>query len=241
MPPLRELQREFASALLSGEAPSFASMDRFEVYRTNREAALINALRLTYPAVSALVGEAFFTAVAREFAQQHPPASALLTLYGANFPDHLAAHPQLTDLPYLPEVARLEWGLAQVSQQSRGYAAARFTVGAIAIRLSASLNLLTLRFCAAAIWRAALDADEAALARVVVDPSPSAVAIWRVGAGAGVVELSATAATFVSGLLRHGDVAAALMKAATHTADPIPIITDEVLRANFACLEPVPN
>lgn len=82
---------------------------RFEVYRASFEANLGQALRDTYPVVNRLVGEDYFGQVARAYLRAHPSHSGDLHEYGAHFATFLAAQDSVLDLPYLPDVARLEW------------------------------------------------------------------------------------------------------------------------------------
>ncbi len=82
---------------------------RFEVYRASFEANLGNALRDTYPVVNRLVGEDYFGQVARAYLRAHPSRSGDIHAFGAKFESFLAAQDAAEDLPYLPDVARLEW------------------------------------------------------------------------------------------------------------------------------------
>lgn len=82
---------------------------RFEVYRASFEANLGQALRDTYPVVNRLVGEDYFGQVARGYLRAHPSHSGDLHEYGAHFATFLAAQDSVLDLPYLRDVARLEW------------------------------------------------------------------------------------------------------------------------------------
>lgn len=82
---------------------------RFAVYRNNVIVSLVDALADTYPVTRALVGDEFFHAMARVYARAHPPRSPVLANYGAGFADFIAAFGPAASLPYLPDVARLEW------------------------------------------------------------------------------------------------------------------------------------
>ena len=83
------------------------------IYRRNLFANLGNALAATYPVVRRLVGEAFFGEAARRFVLANPSRSGDLGEYGMELAEFLAAYPHAASLPYLPDVARLEWACHQ--------------------------------------------------------------------------------------------------------------------------------
>ncbi len=105
----------------SSPGPDMRGGGRFSVYRNNVVVGLVDALAATYPAVRALVGEEFFRAAAREFVRAHPPCSPVLIDYGGAFPGWIAHFPPAAGVPYLDDVARLEWAW------SRAYNAADVT------------------------------------------------------------------------------------------------------------------
>lgn len=102
----------FAAGLLAPSVPmpEWLGRDpkRYSVYRNNVTVGLINALELNFPAISRLVGKDFFRAMARDYAAAHPPKTPLMSQFGGNLPEFLAAAPQLHAYPYLPDVATLE-------------------------------------------------------------------------------------------------------------------------------------
>lgn len=81
------------------------------VYRNNYRVGLMEMLAIVYPVVRQLVGEDFFTALAREFVRATPSHSGNLHRYGQTFADFILHFPHTAGLPYLPDVARMEWGL----------------------------------------------------------------------------------------------------------------------------------
>lgn len=116
------MQNTFAAALLNPEADVPLGLidpqgrpvqKRFDVYRNNVASGLTRALEASFPVIRALVGEAFFGAMAVEFLRAHPPKSRLMMLYGDAFPPFLATFPPVADLAYLPDVARLEQALRE--------------------------------------------------------------------------------------------------------------------------------
>ena len=109
-------QQAFATALLDTVAalPSFAGESvpqRFSLYRGNVNATWRRSLGQAYPVVLALVGEQFFGGLAHAYGRQMPSDSADLNQFGARFADFLATFPPVADLPYLPDMACLEWAL----------------------------------------------------------------------------------------------------------------------------------
>jgi len=95
----KDLQCDFAEALRDPSKPlpmglvsqnSHGLEQRFAVYRNNVAIGLIEALEARFPVVRRLVGEEFFTAMARVFVQAHPPRSPLLMIYGDSFPQFIA-------------------------------------------------------------------------------------------------------------------------------------------------------
>ena len=82
---------------------------RFRVYRNNVYAGLIDVLAGRFPVVARLVGEEFFRAMARLYVEREPPSSAVLLRYGANFANFIAGFPPAAPVPYLADMAALEW------------------------------------------------------------------------------------------------------------------------------------
>lgn len=115
---LADLQHRFGQAVLQAplSVPDGIRRDlgptrerRFGIYRNNVKASLAAALAARFPVVERLVGEEFFTAMALVFIERHPPRSPVLAEYGANFANFLEGFDPTADLPYLPDIARLEW------------------------------------------------------------------------------------------------------------------------------------
>jgi hypothetical protein len=246
---LRDYQRAIAAALLSGDTGAAAVMidgrrpplDRLRIHRHTMLTALANALALTYPAIEALVGAEFFAQAARIFIQAEPPRAALLSLYGDAFPDFLARHEPVRKLPYLADVARLEWTVecaAHGSVDGGAPPGADIDLGGTRLTFVPSLTLLRTVYPAEAIWRAVLEQNGDALSRIDTAPAPAAVAVWRGGDGAAVMSVGAGSAVFIEDLLAGGTAESAINAAAAADpdADPIAAITREILPAGFARL-----
>jgi hypothetical protein len=120
MPSLPELQAAFvrvvfdpADAGIAGLiVPAGVSAEaRLAVYRRNVLGNYAAALRDVYPVVLRLVGEPFFDHLARTYAMQVPSRSGDLHDFGGELGAHLEVLPAARDLPYLADVARLEWAV----------------------------------------------------------------------------------------------------------------------------------
>jgi len=248
---LRDYQRAIGAGILSGYTDEasllidniggIASADRLQIHRNTMLTALGNALALTYPAVEALVGAEFFAQTAREFVQSFPPRAALLTVYGGEFPAFLGAHHLLDGLPYLADVARLEWAVEQAAHapiDDEAAPLADIDLGGTRLALIPSLRLLQVGYRAESIWRAVLDNDGDALSLIDTGPATAMLAIWRSGDGAAVVPLGPASAAFLEELIAGGDAEKAINAAAAAdpASDPIVAISSEILPAGFARL-----
>jgi hypothetical protein len=78
-------------------------------YATNGGAGAERALAAVFPCVAALMGEDAFALLARAYRLACPPLRGDLALLGEGLADFIAADPQLADVPYLADMARLEW------------------------------------------------------------------------------------------------------------------------------------
>jgi len=133
---------------------------RFAVHRNNVVVGLIRALQARFPVVEKIVGDEFFAAMARVFVAKSPPRNPILTTYGDEFADFIAAFEPARELGYLADVARLE------AARTRSYHAAdsapvdpsRFaaldpnTVGDIRVCLHPSAELVWSSHPIVTIW-----------------------------------------------------------------------------------------
>jgi hypothetical protein len=167
-----KFQAEFATCLLqsSGLPPDgllgrdrrqAASPTRFNIYRNNVISGLIGVMRARYPIIERLVGEDFFKASAHRFVTTQPPLSPVLLEYGEDFPDFLDAFEPARDLPYLGDVARLEWlrhaalhaSDAEAMNAALLSAVPPESLGDIIFRPHPAARLLCSDYPAVSIWR----------------------------------------------------------------------------------------
>jgi hypothetical protein len=151
----------FAHSVSAARAPADP---RIGIYRHNIEYNVRNALAATYRVTRTHVGAAFFDAAADAFAAASPPCCGDLNVFGADFASFLAHYPPAAWLPYLPDVARLEWALDEAARAGDAKATAQEVLqdlarhfllhGDVALSLHPSCRLLVSRHAAMRIWQA---------------------------------------------------------------------------------------
>lgn len=122
-------QRAFAAALRAGGSSAndggsrgdaiarlfttdaATSARRIAIYRGNSIASATKALAGTYPVIREVVGDEFFDELARAFWVSVPSQTGDLGEYGDAFGDFLADFEHVRELPYLADLARLEWAV----------------------------------------------------------------------------------------------------------------------------------
>lgn len=163
----------FAEALLDPMAPMPAGVidpegrpapRRFDVYRNNVTVGLVRTLEAGFPAVKALVGDDFFTAMALEYACSNPPRSRMMMLYGDQFDCFIRGFAPAASLGYLPDIAMLEQAIrcsyhsadasAVTPERLGGLTEAEFL--STRLRFAPAFRLLSSPWPIHAIWHAAL-------------------------------------------------------------------------------------
>jgi hypothetical protein len=115
---LGDVQALLRREIVEGEeAPTAALQDQLvdpdhvRIHRNHFYTTLSAALATTYPVIGKLVGDRFFDHAARSFVRGCPPSRPCLFEYGEEFGDFLDAFEPARGLPYLGDVARLEWAM----------------------------------------------------------------------------------------------------------------------------------
>ncbi|GAB4350445.1 MAG: DNA-binding domain-containing protein [Immundisolibacter sp.] len=133
MPSLSELQTGVVAAILQGDDTAAAHVRgaglpptrRLAVYRNAVRVRLKDALADVYPVLRRLVGDDCFDGIANEYLRRYPPREGWLQSFGAHMAALCADLPVLAGLPYLADVARLEW-----ARQRAWYAPSTAPIGA---------------------------------------------------------------------------------------------------------------
>ena len=186
-------QSVWAQALLEPAFPTPADLvthngsdpaRRLGVYRNNVIVSLVDALASTFPVTLQLVGEEFFRAMAQRFVRQQPPRSPVLARYGDALPEFIAQFAPAASVPYLADVARLEWLRLQALHAADAVsvdtdAIARCladpeTLARTRWHLAPSLQLFSAPVAAVSIWAAHQEGSGLALEHVDVAQAESA-------------------------------------------------------------------
>lgn len=197
MLPLERLKDAFASGIIEHDTAVIAAALRpsalgasreLSIYRNHFLITLEDALATTFPAIRSLVGAGYFSYAACRFAQANPPSGPCLFEYGDGFAEFVEQLPEAWDLPYLGDVARVEWAV-NVSYHAPN--AAPLTAdrmgkigpelyGRVAFIPNPAFQLVASCFPITAIWKAAQpDSDPAE--RVDLDQGGESVLVLRAG------------------------------------------------------------
>jgi hypothetical protein len=123
---LRLLQASFLEDLKAGRPLSDAERavlfknpargdveHRWDIYTSGYLARLVEALENDYPATRRILGEGAFRSLTARFVARYPPHSFDIGRAGEELAAFLGEDPLATDLPFLPDLARFEWSLAE--------------------------------------------------------------------------------------------------------------------------------
>lgn len=117
---LHELQEKFSSNLNSNNKEILTSIvstenlsaeQRLGIYKSSIKGALQNVLMEIYPVCKKLVGDDFFIIMISDFIDLHPSYSTDLAGYGQHLAEFIETFDAAKSLPYLADIARLEWAL----------------------------------------------------------------------------------------------------------------------------------
>lgn len=252
MQSLHDLQHGFTGALISdipaGDTPRIRARGvqpsvRLGIYRNSVFANYANAMRVTYPAVHALVGPGCFAHVTDGFVRAVPSRSGDLNRYGAEFAEFLADEPVVRDLPYLSDVARLEWCMDESFHEAdrppldlaRLAAVPAHRSGELRFVLHPAVRLLRSAYPVRRIRELGL-AGDAHADPIGIDDGEDHLLVSREGFVVTVQTLGAPGFRFLSALACHRDFGGAYAEALEVDADfdPAPVLRQHVVRGTIA-------
>ena len=118
-PSLQETQQWMKERILPGDGAAGEGIlrepgaRRLSVYSGGYLARIQEALEESYPALRHVVGARSFSRIAVTYAAQHHSRDYNLSLSGRRFPEFLETHPLTQELPFLPDLALLEWKVTE--------------------------------------------------------------------------------------------------------------------------------
>lgn len=229
-------QAHWAAALLDPNLPPPPGVvawngsdpaQRLGVYRNNVVVSLVDALASTFPVTQALVGKAFFRAMGQTFVRRQPPCHPVLSAYGEGFPSFVEQFPPAASVPYLADVARLEWLRLQVLhaadaqalslQEAQAWLADPDRLTQQTCTLVPALQTLSTPHAAVSIW-AAHQPDSGLCLENVNTHQAEAALVFRTGWDVMVLQVSPATVCLVA-QLRSGHTWGDALAAATLT-DP---------------------
>ncbi len=224
---LESLQASMAGALLAADpigqampealfTGAHAGAVGLRVHRNTVLSALANALRLSFPTVDKLVGEAFFDRMAVDFARAQPPRAPQLDEYGAAFSAFVAAFPGTEALPYLQEVAQFDWQFVALARHRAEPASAGPSLSledGAQLQFAAPLRLHAAHYPVESLRAAILADDAVALSGNDLVPGDHHYALWRTEEGVHVRALGERSFRFLEAVYKGADARAALAAA----------------------------
>lgn len=198
-------------------------------YRSNGHAMAERALRAAYPVIAAMLGNPSFELLARDLWHTHPPRGGDLAQWGDALPGFLQANDQLSDVPYLGDVARAEWALhragsaadAEPDLPSFARLASENPQG-LTLSLSPGTTVIGSRFPVASLVTAHLFGDPslAEAAQRLRDGIGELALVWRQGLRPRIAAIDLSAAALVQALQAGADLPGALDAACAADTEP---------------------
>jgi hypothetical protein len=161
--------------LRAGTVPS--AQRRLQIYRNNLFETRIAALGAVYPVVARLVGVDFFRCAARAYSQLYPMRCGDLHEFGDRLPEFLRDYVPAAGLPYLADVARLEWAYHRAYHEAQLPALDPIRLGRVPLDLQGSVrlqmqpsaDLIRSRYPILRIWQANQPEASDAESRILLD------------------------------------------------------------------------
>lgn len=119
MADLAQLQDMMGQAVREGQASELLldaivdqglmAEERLQVHVNTYRESLVSALNGVFPLSEAFVGKVFIREALRQFVLMNPPKEPMLFRYGEDFPEFFKTYKAAEAVPYISDLARLEW------------------------------------------------------------------------------------------------------------------------------------
>lgn len=220
---LSDAQALFADTMLSppeaveSPAPSLINLfstpesilpERLKIYRGNIFGNLTGALLDTYPLIEKLTGDGFSKSLIRAFILENPPREACLNRYGGALAGFIESFAPAKNLPYLPDVAGLEWAMNEAYYAPNDEALTPAALQNVPIEkladvvlpLRSSVRLMDSRWPLLAIRDFCLKENRNEAETLDLDKGGCRLMIYRSGLSAEIVPLELSEHAFLQGI-----------------------------------------
>ncbi|ESQ83692.1 hypothetical protein AEAC466_11845 [Asticcacaulis sp. AC466] len=223
-------------------------MAGLSIYRNTVYKGLADAIAASYPTVLKVVGEDWLREAAVLFARSHPPAHPVLIDYGAGFADWLDAFEPAGDMPFLPDLARMDrlWTEAHLAAEADPFdpqtlvSLSPDAYDQVTLQLIPSARLASFAMGIPALWES-LRLPEGADALELED-APRAVLLWRPYGEVKARPLTPDAYAFLAACRAGQSLASAVAEASAlaDITDLPAMFADLISNGIFAALVPFP-
>lgn len=177
-------ERELADGFVRNRQP-LSAIDRWDIYANMYFYRIRDCLKDDFAAVAAVIGETEFHNLITDYLLAHPPSHFSLRYVGQGLPDFLVGHESAKRWPYLADLARLEYAIADAFDAEdapplRAEDLAKIVPAewpGLRVAVTPSLRLLQLQWPVAAVWQAAKESGVPA----ALSAEPTAMRVWRRG------------------------------------------------------------
>ena len=124
---IKTIQEDFIQGIFGGDKDpatshvigddNLTAEQRFGIYSGSVHGILGQSLGITYGVCKALVGDKFFDNMVHIFIDKHPPNTSYFSEYGDQFASFLSDFEHVKDIPYISDIAKLEWARQKVWHQ----------------------------------------------------------------------------------------------------------------------------
>lgn len=163
MSDLATLQASMKAAMISGGEPGEGLVaavlpsgldpaQRIQIHQNNYRQTLTSALLALFPIAQVFVGEPFMKAALSRYVASEPPSEAVLARYGAGAAAFLEAFPPVAQVPYLPDIVRLEWFIHELQVSAEQETASDAT--GEALRISPNVRIVDSAYPVLNLWMA---------------------------------------------------------------------------------------
>lgn len=111
----QDIQQRLLEAIFSDNSSDFDERG-LAIYRQNLKATALNALRITFPTVNALVGDSVMRHASEKMLKIAPPSHGNWAAWGASFADILGNLKVLADYPFVADCARMDFICHQLAR-----------------------------------------------------------------------------------------------------------------------------